>query len=145
MSWRFKLVYLSMSATPTLGLFYRLFCTRKGRLVLFYHSLSEFVLLTKYFKTREKIEGSFNDFRSKQNWNPKADNFFELTNYKQIFLKVRSNYSKILRNYQNFLVNIVFYHIYSQIHHLIFVQFVHYLWWMMVKNHELLFFSFHLV
>jgi hypothetical protein len=75
-----------------------------------------------------KIEGSFDDFQSKQNWNPKADNFFELTDYKQIFLKVRSNYSKILRNYINISVNIVFYHIYLQIHPKNLVQMIHYLW-----------------
>jgi len=59
-----------------------------------------------------KIEGGFDDFLSKQNRNPKADNCFELTDYKQIFLKVRS---KFLENPQNFSVNIVFYHIYLQI------------------------------
>jgi hypothetical protein len=75
-----------------------------------------------------KIEGSFDDFLSKQNRIPKVDNFFELTDYKQIFLKVRSNYSKILGNTRNFSVNIVFNHIYLQLHCLHFVQYVHYLW-----------------
>ncbi len=75
-----------------------------------------------------KIAGSFDDFWSQQNWKPKVDNFFELTDYKQIFLKARSNYSTFLKNYQNFLVNIQFYCIYLQIHHLNLVQFVHYLW-----------------
>ena len=91
-----------------------------------------------------KIEGSFDDFRSKWNRNPKADNSLELTDYKQIFLKVRSNYSKFLKNYQNFLVNIIYYGIYSKIQCLNLVQFVHYLWQMIVKNHEQ-FISFHLV
>ncbi len=54
--------------------------------------------------------------------------FFELTDYKWLFLKVRLNYLKFLKNYQNFVVNIVFYHIYSQMHCLNLVQFVHYLW-----------------
>ncbi len=82
----------------------------------------------RILRNPRKIESSFDDFQSKQNQNPKADNFFELTDYKQIFLKVRSNYSKILGNNQNFLVNIIFYHIYLQIHHLNLVQFVYYLW-----------------
>jgi hypothetical protein len=34
-----------------------------------------------------KIKGSFDHFQSKRNRNPKASNFFELTDYKQIFLK----------------------------------------------------------
>ncbi len=70
-----------------------------------------------------KIEGSFDDFQSKRYRNPKADNFFELTGYQRIFLKVRSNYSKFLKNYQNFSVNIVFYHMYLQIHCLNLVNF----------------------
>jgi hypothetical protein len=46
-----------------------------GEQSFFYHSLSVFVLLTKYFEIQEKSKGSFDDFRSKQKWNPKADNF----------------------------------------------------------------------
>ncbi len=42
-------------------------------------------------QNRRKIEGSFDDFWSKQKWNPKAYNFFELTDYKWMFLKVKSN------------------------------------------------------
>jgi len=53
----------------------------------FYHLLLVFVLLTEYFKNLRKIEGSFDDFQSKQNQNQIADNFFVLTNYKWIFLK----------------------------------------------------------
>ncbi len=75
-----------------------------------------------------KIKGSFDDFQSKRNWIPYVDNSFELTDYKQIFLKVKLNYSKILGNTWNFSVNIVFYRIYSQIHQLNLVQFVHFLW-----------------
>ncbi len=82
----------------------------------------------KILQNLRKIEGSFDDFQSKQKQILKVDNFFELTDYKQIFLKVRSNYSKILGNTQNFSVNIVFYHIFLQIHHSNLVQFVHYLW-----------------
>ncbi len=47
--------------------------------MLFYHSLSEFILLTEYFENQRKFEGSFDDFLSKQNQNQKADNFFELS------------------------------------------------------------------
>ena len=50
-----------------------------------------------------KIEGSFDDFQSKQNRIQKVDNFFKLTDYKHIFLKVRLNYSKILGNCLVFL------------------------------------------
>jgi hypothetical protein len=52
----------------------------------------------RILRNPRKIEGSFDDFRSKQNRIPKVYNFFELTNYKRIFLKVKSNYSKILGN-----------------------------------------------
>jgi hypothetical protein len=45
-----------------------------------------------------KIEGSFDDFQCNQNWNPIADKFFKLADYKGIFLKVKSNYS----NYSKF-------------------------------------------
>jgi hypothetical protein len=69
-----------------------------------------------------------NTSKNPKNWNPKADNFFELTGHKWIFLKVRSNYSKFIEIYQNFSVNIIFYHIYLQMHGLYLVQFVHYLW-----------------
>ncbi len=63
----------------------------------------------RILRNPRKIKGSFVYFLSKQNRNPKGDNFFKLTNYKRIFLKVRSNYSKILKNSQNFSVNIVTY------------------------------------
>ncbi len=59
-------------------------------------------------RTLRKMEHSFDDFQSKRNRNPKADNFFTLTYYRQLFLKVRSSYSKFLENYRNFLVDIVF-------------------------------------
>jgi len=62
--------------------------------------------LAKYFETREKLKVALMTW-SKQTQNLKADNFFELTDYKQIF-----------KNSQNFSANIVFYRIYSQIHHL---------------------------
>ncbi len=70
----------------------------------FYHLLLVFVLLTEYFQNLRKIEGSF-DFQSKQNQNQIADNFFDLTDCKWIFLKVRLYYLKFLKNYQNFSVN----------------------------------------
>ena len=82
----------------------------------------------RILRNQRKIEGSFDDFQSKQNRKTKADNFFKLTDYKLTFLKVRSKYSKFLENYQNFSVNIVFYRIYSQINWLNLVQFVHFLW-----------------
>ena len=64
------------------------------------------------FWNPRKIEDTFDDFRRKQNRNPKADNFFELTDSKWMYLKVRSNYLKFLKNFQNFSVNIDFYHIF---------------------------------
>ncbi len=60
-----------------------------------------------------KTEGSFDDFRSKQNQNPKADHFFKLTDYKWIFLKVRSKYSKILDISQSTLYFNIFIHKYT--------------------------------
>ena len=76
----------------------------------------DFHFTDQILRNPRKIEDSFDDCQSKQNRIPKVDNFFELTEYKLIFLKVKSNYLKILGNTQNFLVNIVFYHIYLQIH-----------------------------
>jgi len=81
----------------------------------------------RILRNLRKIKGSFDDFRRKQNQIPKAEFFFELTDYKRILLKVRSNYSKFIEIYQNFSVNIIFYHIYLQMHGLYLVQFVHYL------------------
>jgi len=40
-----------------------------------------------------KINGSFYYFWSNQNWNQKAGNFLNMTDYRQIFLKVITNYS----------------------------------------------------
>ncbi len=94
--------------------------------MLFYLLVLEFGLLTEYFETREKLKVALMTFEVSETEYRNVDNFFELTNYKWIFLKVKSNYSKILRNTQNFSVNIVFYSIYSQKHRLNLVQFVHF-------------------
>jgi hypothetical protein len=53
--------------------------------------LSIFILLTEYFKTGEKSKVAMVTFEVSETENPKADNVFELTNYKRIFLQVRSN------------------------------------------------------
>jgi hypothetical protein len=42
----------------------------------FYHLLSEFVLLTEYFKTQEKLKVALMTFEGSKTKNPKADNFF---------------------------------------------------------------------
>ena len=51
-------------------------------------------------KNLRKILYNINDFWSSKIKTWKQIRFFKLTNYKQIFLKVRSNYSKNLENYQ---------------------------------------------
>jgi hypothetical protein len=84
--------------------------------------------VTEYFKPREKLKIALMTFKVSETEYRIVDNFFELTDYKRIFLKVRFNYSKILGNTLNFSANIIFYCIYLQIHCLNLVQFVHYLW-----------------
>ncbi len=46
----------------------------------------------RILRNPRKIKGSFDDFQSKRNQILKVDNFFELTDYKSIFLKVTLNY-----------------------------------------------------
>ncbi len=69
---------------------------RQWRIVLFWPFIIRILFTDRILWNLRKIDVSYDEFRSKQNWNPKAVNFFELTNYKQTFLKVRLNYSKFL-------------------------------------------------
>jgi hypothetical protein len=96
------------------------------QIVLFYHSFSKFGLLTEYFETREKSKVALMTFKVSGTETQKQITFFKLTYYKQIFLKERLNYLKILGNNQKFLVNIIFYRIYLQMHYLNLAQFVYY-------------------
>ncbi len=91
----------------------------------------------RILRNPRNIKGSFDDFQSKRNRKPKVDNFFKLTDYKRIFLKVRSNYSKILRNTQNFSVNIVFFRIFFANTRFKFGSKCSFLLQMIVENHEL--------
>ncbi len=65
----------------------------------------------RILRNPRKIEGSFDDFRSKQNQIPKVDNFFELTDYNEYSLKWNwtiRKFSEILKISQSTLYFIIF-------------------------------------
>ncbi len=60
--------------------------------MLFYHLLLIFVLLTEYFKTQEKLKVALITFKVIKTETWQQIIFLKLTDYKWIFLKVRSKF-----------------------------------------------------